>query len=407
MRQLAKRYLLDARTALRNSSLYPYYRPISARRQRASLERLVRKLVQSAKGSNIHDSFATELVARRSARRRLPAVLKDATVIGVGALGWERHGLWPSFERVCNFTLFNDELGIDVPFYCHSKADQRRRSDRLLALVDRLEGRSPVHLCFFYADSSNIGRELLTTLHDRGIWTVLMGLDDRHTFTRFRRGDLDVGVETVAPFVDLYWTSWRAGILLHRSIGSRAWLGGAAADPKFHRPVPTDETIDVLFLGQAYGARRDVVAELRRLGVEVECRGYGWDGGSLSFDDCVRLYSSARIVLGISSVGAMDDVTIMKGRDFEVPMCGACYVTQYTEELSEFFEIGRDIVCYSTPLQAAEMVSTLLSDPARRLDVKRNGLKRSLRGNTWEARLNEMYGILLDPSGTKPIRRNS
>jgi hypothetical protein len=399
-------YVLDVRTVLRNSSFYGYYRPVAAARQRRALRTLVRRAATKNLSDNVYQSIATQLAARRLKRRDLPPALRDATVVGVGALGWERHGLWPSFERSCNFTHFSDGLGIDVPFYCHSRNEQQHRSARLLEAIDQVGARTPVNLCFFYADSSNIAPDLFAALHDRGIWTVLMGLDDRHTFTKFQRGDLTVGVETVAPHVDLYWTSWRAGILLLHQIGSRPWLGGAAADPLFHRPMPTAKSIDVLFLGQAYGARREIIRELRALGIEVECRGYGWEGGNLDFEECIRLFSSAKIVLGISAVGAMSDVTILKGRDFEAPMCGACYVTQYSEELTDFFTLGTDLVCYSTPFQAAEVISTLLANPDRRTELSENALKRSLHSNTWDKRISEMYEILSAPSTDALVRRS-
>jgi len=245
-----------------------------------------------------------------------------------------------------------------------------------------------------YADSANFSPNLIRALHDRGCWTVLMGLDDRHTFVRHRVGDLDVGVEVIAPSVDLYWTSWRTGRLAHYAIGSRAWLGGVAADPSFYRPVPVAKDIDVLFLGQAYGVRRELISSIQSFGIQVECRGYGWGSGYLGFEDLVRLFSRAKVVLGVSTVGAMDDVTILKGRDFEVPMCGACYLTQYVEELSDFFRIGQDIVCYFSAAQAADILKSLLRDEQRRASLQRNALAHSVECNTWEHRLTAMYDLL-------------
>jgi hypothetical protein len=383
---------LDAlRGQLRASSAYQLVRQFSARRQRDELAGLVGRLAATPRETSIEADVQRELAERAPARRGLPERLEDARVISVGARGWERYGLWPSLQRLCGAEHFSDGQPDDAPFQCESRAEQAARGQRLLQFVDASDARAKVHLVLLYADSSNLAPALFDGLRARGIWTVLIGLDDRHTFQTYRRGDLEVGVETVAPRADLYWTSWRAGLLLHRAIGSRAWLGAAAADPAFYHPVEVQKDIDVLFLGQSYGVRREVVETLRARGIAVEARGHGWGGGFVSFEETVRLYSRARIVLGISAVGAMDDVVIPKGRDFEAPMCGACYVTQYVEELTDYFQLGQDLVCWGNPLHAAELILLLLRDEPRRRLLGENALKTSLLNNTWEKRLRDLY----------------
>jgi hypothetical protein len=321
--------------------------------------------------------------------------MRDCTVVGVGARGWERFGLWPSLARACDLRLFSDGLGDDEPFTCATTAARRERCQRILRFVEQQEPRP--HLVFLYANTTNFDAGLFQALADQGIWTVLMGLDDKHTFLRYRVGELLAGVELVAPFADLYWTSWRTGLLLHHAIGSRAWLGGIAADPRFHRPLGGPRDLGVLFLGAAYGVRRELVSALQRRGLPVVARGHGWPGAYVTFDGAVQLISRAQIVLGISSVGAMDDVTILKGRDFEVPMCGACYVTQHVEELGDYFEVGRDLVCYSNERQAAEALHGLLRDPERQEQMRVRALRRSLEQHTWERRLAELYRFLRGP----------
>lgn len=375
--------------------MYEYYRGFAANRQKATFRDLLARVDALPRDIDLNAWIRSELSRRGGARKHLPESLAEATIVGVGAQGWERFGLWPTLGRVSDFHLFSDGLGADVPFLCGSARERDERCRRLVEFVTDLERTRPVHMVFIYADSSNLSPELMQRLHDRGCWTVLMGLDDRHTFASWRVGDMSVGVETIAPSVDLYWTSWRTGCLAHHAVGSRAWLGGAAADPTFHRPFQVDQDIDVLFLGQAYGVRRKLISDVQSYGVRVECRGHGWGGGHLDFDELVRLFSRAKVVFGVSTVGAMDDVTIMKGRDFEVPMSGACYLTQYVEELSDFFTLGQDILCYSSAIQAADILMSLLRDEDRRRELKENALRRSLAHNTWEHRLKQMYDLIL------------
>lgn len=382
------------RARLGSGPLYRYLRKIPAARQRAKFRDLVARANALPLDLDLDGWLRKQLAERAPLRKALPSRLADATIVGVGARGWERRGLWPSLARLSDFHLFSDGLADDVAYHCNSAAERDGRNLRLLDFVADIERTRPVHIVFIYAHSRNLSPSLMQQLHDRGCWTVLMGLDDKHTFLRERVGDLDVGVETIAPSVDLYWTTWRTGRLVHYAIGSRAWLGGFGADPAFYHPFPVEKDIDVLFLGAAYGVRREIIDAIRSCGVRIESAGSGWESGFVSFDTIVRHFSRARVVLGVSNVGSMDDVTIIKGRDFEVPMCGACYLTQYVDELTDFFAIGRDILCYQTASQAADTLASLLRDEPRRRELAKNALQRSLDHNTWEHRIKAMYAVL-------------
>jgi hypothetical protein len=388
------------RERLRQTPIHRLYRPFSERRQRAELLSLLDRIAQVPATIDPTAEMRRGLAARAPMRKPLPDSMRDARVIAVGARGWEVNGLWPSLGRSFDFDFFADGVPEPQPFYCNTPAEQAARSRRILEFVEARDRERPVHAVFFYADPSNLTPDLFEGLARLGCWTILMGLDDRHTFARLvRPGGAVAGVEAIAPHVDLYWTTWRAGTLLHHSIGSRAWMGGYGADPRYFRPVDPAEEYDVLFIGQSYGIRREFIGRLRRWGIRVECRGFGWDNTAfLPFDETVRLFSRAKIVLGMSNVANFEDVAIMKGRDFEIPMCGACYVTQYCEEIGDFFHLGRDIACYATARECAEILHGLLRDEPRRAALRRNALQQSLEHNTWDRRLSEMYELLRRPA---------
>lgn len=372
---------------------YALYRRWLTFRERSRFEDLLRRAATLPVDLDLEPEVDRQLRERSAHRQKLPVELAQATVVGVGARGWERFGLWPSFERTCDFHFFGDGLADDEPFACHTRAAQSERCERLLAFVRELHARHPVHVVFIYANATNLSPRLFRELQAMGCWTILMGLDDRHTLFSPHEKGLGEGAALAAE-ADLYWTTWRTGRLLHHMAGSRAWLGGLGADPAFHHPVEVPKDIPVLFLGVSYGVRRELVESLKAMGIPVEGQGYGWSR-YLTFDETIRSISRAKIVLGISNVGSMDGVSILKGRDFEVPMCGATYVTQYSEELGDFFDIGKDVVCYGSRLQAAEVLVSLLRDEGKRRALARNALEASRRRNTWEIRLREMYDRLL------------
>ena len=83
-------------------------------------------------------------------------------------------------------------------------------------------------------------------------------------------------------------------------------------------------------------------------------------GPVLSDEEMIKLYSRSRINLGFSSCGDTHKegkrILQVRLRDFEVPMSGGFYMVEYMEELEEFFDIGREIVCYSCLLYTSRCV---------------------------------------------------
>jgi len=113
-------------------------------------------------------------------------------------------------------------------------------------------------------------------------------------------------------------------------------------------------------------------------------------GGILSDTDLVRLYSRSKINLGFSSCGEThrkgERVLQLRLRDFEVPMSGGFYMVEYMEELEEFFEIGKEIVCYHDPDDLVDKIRYYLNHENEREDIARAGRERCLKDHTWQKR---------------------
>ena len=176
-----------------------------------------------------------------------------------------------------------------------------------------------------------------------------MGLDDKQQFVwpvDERVGEAHQ--RRIARQVDVYWTTWKAGLPLIAAAGGRPWYQPEGAHPRFHVRAEVPRDLDVVFVGSAYGHRSGLVDYLRARGFAVETRGQGWPEGRVTFEETVALFNRAKVVLGVGGVGHMRSVAHLKGRDFEVPMCGALYLTSFNSELADFYVIGREILCYSS-----------------------------------------------------------
>jgi spore maturation protein CgeB len=78
-------------------------------------------------------------------------------------------------------------------------------------------------------------------------------------------------------------------------------------------------------------------------------------------------------------------------RDFEGPMCRTCYLTGHTEEITEFYEVGREIDTYRTPEELAHKVRFYLSHAKAAEELREAGYRRALRQHTWNQRFVELF----------------
>ena len=72
-------------------------------------------------------------------------------------------------------------------------------------------------------------------------------------------------------------------------------------------------------------------------------------------------------------------------------MCRTCYLTGHTDEISEFYDVGREIDTYRTPEELIEKTRFYLSqsDAAERL--REAGYRRAVGSHTWTHRFNELF----------------
>jgi spore maturation protein CgeB len=113
-------------------------------------------------------------------------------------------------------------------------------------------------------------------------------------------------------------------------------------------------------------------------------------GGVLTDSDMIQMYSRSKINLGFSSCGTTHEteerIVQVRLRDFEVPMSGGFYLVEYMEELEEFFDIGKEIVCYSDAEDLLGKIKYYLEHVDQREEIRRAGHERALRNHTWHQR---------------------
>jgi len=107
------------------------------------------------------------------------------------------------------------------------------------------------------------------------------------------------------------------------------------------------------------------------------------------------MYSRSRISLGFSSCGdthrSDERILQVRLRDFEAPMSGAFYMVEYMRELEEFFEVGKEIVCYQDKNDLAEKIRHYLGHDSEREKIRRAGYRRAASEHTWQKRFRGVF----------------
>ncbi len=275
--------------------------------------------------------------------------------------------------------------------------------------------------CYFY--SAYVDPEVIRRISSLGITTVNWFCNGSYQFHM---------VEEIAPAFDYCLVPEKFRLDDYRRAGAHPVYCQEAANPQVYKAYDVPLEFDVTFVGQAYGDRPDYVSHLLGHGVDVRVWGPNWThftrdgappmglrargrrlvkqlaapfgvvsaptaplpahvvGGVLSDEDLIRMYSRSKINLGFSSCGEThasgERITQIRLRDFEVPMSGGFYLVEYMRELEEFYNVGREIVCYADRDDLLDKAQYYLAHDAEREAIRRAGQQRCLRDHTWQQR---------------------
>jgi spore maturation protein CgeB len=220
-------------------------------------------------------------------------------------------------------------------------------------------------------------------------------------------------VSEIAPHYDWCLVPEKARLKDYVSMGANPIYCQEAANPLVYKPYDLPVEYDVTFVGQAYGDRPAYIQYLKSKGIDLQVWGRGWPapprlpqaspqpetvvygGGILTDDEMIRMFSRSKINLGFSTCGEThrtgDRILQVRLRDFEVPMSGGLYMVEYMEELAEFFEIGKEIVCYDNREDLADKIRYYLVHESEREAIRWAGYRRCRRDHTWQRRFEEAF----------------
>ncbi|MGH9881418.1 MAG: glycosyltransferase family protein, partial [Pyrinomonadaceae bacterium] len=118
--------------------------------------------------------------------------------------------------------------------------------------------------------------------------------------------------------------------------------------------------------------------------------------GPIPFEEIRKVFSSHEVILNFSNVWADGRpgsrlIAHVRLRDFEAPMCRTCYLTEYTDELAEFYELEKEIVTYRSPEELVNKTRYYLAHAEEAERIREAGYQRALRDHTWAQRFRQLF----------------
>ena len=312
----------------------------------------------------------------------------------------DESGFNQALRRLCEVAVFrNAEGGYGLrncnPFTENAMSIDKIRQANGQALLQQAiaaKNKGGIDLLLGQMWAHAVPKEALMQVQAMGIPVVNISMDDRLPVHWSHKDGIRLGSVGLAPGLDMVLTTSPETCSWYGVEKCPALFWPLASDPEIFAPAgEVVRDIDVLFIGNRYGVRGEVVDHIESRGIKVTCYGRGWPNGYGSAEQMLELWKRARIALGVGTVGHCPDVYQIKLRDFDGPMGGALYLTHRNPDLCRLYREGEDIECYATPREAFEKVRFYLDRPSHLERVARNGQRAALSRHTWDLRLSTTF----------------
>ena len=381
--------------------------PLKKYRQKFRIWKNNRRLLKekeyyTKKFNRLELTIPNEQMLRQELQKRfLHLVAKPKGELSIIALyhhyNWENESLKPSLEKfghVRHYDWFDKFNHQSKNWHKSLKATMNRN---LIRQVNTWMAEEKADVIFTYLSGELVEPATLQALRSHGVPLINLALNDKEYFVGKIKNGRAYGARNICRYFDLCWTSTEDALIKYCVENARPLYLPEGANPQIHKPYDIEKTIDVSFVGQCYGNRATVIAELKNRGIAVEAYGIGWPDGPLTTEEMVKMYSQSKINLGFGGIAGHKDTFCLKGRDFEIPMSGGLYLTEAHPELASVFLPREEILTYSGIDDLLAKIKYYLAHPAEAESIRIKGHERSLREHTWEMRfatILRLIGIL-------------
>jgi len=279
-------------------------------------------------------------------------------------------------------------------------------------------------LSFFFLQEDQIKKETIKKITDsKKTITLNWFADDKWRFESFTKH--------WAPLFNWVSTDQYSALKDYVKIGYKnVVVGGLACNHFLYKPLNLSKIYDVTFVGQPHSDRKKIVDKIRRAGIKIECFGRGWPRGKVSQEEMIKIFNQSKINLNFSACSGK--VSFLKGvgrifggrkkgkvefkdpkkwldnfktflnrrkneiksRNFEIPGCGSFLLTGPAEGLENYYDLGKEIICFYNVKDLINKIRYYLQKDREREKIAAAGYKRTMRDHTYEKRFNKIFKII-------------
>lgn len=339
-------------------------------------------------------------------------------------LSFEHHNFYESLHFMGHDILYFDFMGL---------LEKRSRDWMNRRLLEVVKSEEP-DLMFSVLFKDEIDKNVIEKVsRDTGTTTVNWFCDDHWRFEDFSR--------FFAPSFNWVVTTAQSSVHKYEQIGySNAIKSQWACNHNSYRQLDLAPKYDVTFIGQPHGNRRPLIEMLKRAGIDVRVWGRGWDSGRLSQEEMIEIFNQSRINLNLSNSSVSSQKTTpqkkirrisraldrfplgrplkrglkkmrsaatqtpetleldaiayhdqIKGRSFEVPGCAGFMLSGMADDLENYYELDKEVVCFTDARELIDQVRYYLNAEDERLAIARAGYERTLNEHTYAHRFADIF----------------
>ena len=304
---------------------------------------------------------------------------------------WEQHSLVPELSRIAPTQLLDLHPALEIR---SSATTEPQRVARAIADFAAAQRGSTPDVVLFYARPALLSDEVFATL--RRAWSgPLLGLnlDDKLQFFPCAiLADHNDDYARWAGKFDLNLTSCLLAADWYRQRGFACLYMPPGLHQAAHLSPPERARFDyqISFAGTERFERRVLIAQLQQVGISIQLFGRGWPGAKW-VENLPAVFRASQLNLGVGFPTPSQTLTNLKGRDFECPGAGACYLTTYNWELPLHFELGKEMLCYRSVEELIELYAYYVKRPEECLRIAQAAWRRCAAEHTWEKRFRNIF----------------
>ena len=349
-----------------------------------------------------------------SSGRRLKVVYS-----GIRAENYAQRGPGFSFEYQNFYRTLKDMAGVEIIEYQYDPIVPlgRKRFNRELLSLIKAE-KPDVFFAFMFSDEF----EPATLDEIKKITkSVAWFADDQWRIDNYSR--------FYAPHFTRAATTWSLAPARYGRYGIKNVIRSQwACNPSLWKPAETAKTIDISFIGRWTKPRANIIGALRRAGLPVFVRGWGWPEGRAPHEEMLRIISSSKISLNLNDPPSLFSprslgrlvlrrslnklvpsfdftnnfkywrnmrVPHIKARSFELAGCGAFVISGLADDAGKYYKENEEMVFYKNKDDLVKKIKYYLKADKEREQMAEAAYKRTLAEHTYEKRLEAIFRMLL------------